>query len=112
MAGKTFTGIGVDDLLRQKPPLPRNAAADAAPADEGGVEDDVHTVNSEPTIVDEDKVAEGLQRLRSLQTMHGIPSVRADEARPRLVVDASSSEPTRIGLPAARPTAVGRSSSA
>jgi hypothetical protein len=114
MAGKTFTGIGVDDLLRQKPPLPRNAAADAVPADPLGPEDDVHSVNSEPTIVDEDKVAEGLQRLRSLQTIHGMPSARpnanVDEGRPRLVIDASSSEPTRIGLPAARPTAVGRSS--
>jgi hypothetical protein len=114
MAGKTFTGIGVDDLLRQKPPLPSNAAADAVPADAGGAEEDVHTVNSEPTVVDEDKVAEGLQRLRSLQTIHGMPSARpnvnADEGRPRLVIDASSSEPTRIGLPAARPTAVGRSS--
>ena len=64
MAGKTFTGIGVDDLLRQKPPLARNAAADAVPADAaGGEEEDVHSVNSEPTVVDEDKVAEGLQRL-------------------------------------------------
>ncbi len=114
MAGKTFTGIGVNDLLRQKPPLPRNAAADAVPPDAGEPEEDVHSVNSEPTVVDEDKVAEGLQRLRSLQTMQGIPSVRSNangnEGRPRLVIDASSSEPTRIGLPAARPTAVGRSS--
>ena len=69
MAGKTFTGIGVDDLLRQKPPLPRNVPPMPCPPIALGAEDDVHSVNSEPTIVDEDKVAEGLKRLRSLQTI-------------------------------------------
>jgi hypothetical protein len=127
MAGKTFTGIGLDDLLKENPPLPPETTADAVPVNPGEGED-AHSVNSEPTIVDAGKVAEGLQRLRSLQTIQGMPAAPPQgvstppphgmpvpppalaDAQPELVADMGSSEPTKIGMPAARPTAVGRTS--
>ena len=98
MAGKTFHGIG--DIEDEAPPLgPEGAAPDSADTS------DVRGVYSGPTVVDDDKVAEGLERLRSLE-------MPADLSEPvaELIVDSSSSEPTKIGQPfMARPTAVGRS---
>jgi len=95
MAGKTFHGIGgIED---EAPPLgPDGAAPDS---------DDIRGVYSGPTVVDDDKVAAGLERLRALE----MPAGPLDGST-ELVADASSSEPTRIGPPIMpRPTAVGRS---
>jgi hypothetical protein len=124
MAGKTFTGIGVDDLDKLIPPVGREGAApEAAPAptleDEG---EDIRGVYSGPTVVDDDKVAEGLKRLRSLERTTAVGTGPGPVATGRvaagqvavgevseLVADMDSSEPTKIGLPTQRPTTVGRS---
>jgi hypothetical protein len=97
MAGKTFHGIG--DIEDEVPPLgPEGAAPDTPDTS------DVRGVYSGPTVVDDDKVAAGLERLRALE----MPPDAAEVVE--LVADSSSSEPTKIGQPfMARPTAVGRS---
>jgi hypothetical protein len=98
MAGKTFHGIGgIED---EAPPLgPDGAAPDTADSS------DVRGVYSGPTVVDDDKVAAGLERLRALEMPADL-----SESVAELVVDSGSSEPTKIGQPfLARPTAVGRS---
>jgi hypothetical protein len=97
MAGKTFHGIG--DIEDEVPPLgPEGAAPDTPDTS------DVRGVYSGPTVVDDDKVAAGLERLRALE----MPPEAAEVVE--LVADSSSSEPTKIGQPfMARPTAVGRS---
>jgi hypothetical protein len=126
MAGKTFTGIGIEDLLREVPPVgPDGAAPEAMPASvkegspvgapDGGEEGDIRGVYSGPTVVDDDKVAEGLKRLRSLERTTAVGTgppaldpVLVGEVS-ELVADMDSSEPTKIGMPHQRPTAVGRS---
>jgi hypothetical protein len=122
MAGKTFTGIGIEDLLKEVPPVgPDGAAPEPVPnaveGGRGGSEegDDIRGVYSGPTVVDDDKVAEGLKRLRSLErttavgtgppALNPLPEGEVSE----LVADMDSSEPTKIGMPHQRPTAVGRS---
>jgi hypothetical protein len=101
MAGKTFHGIG--DIGDEAPPLgPEGAAPDTVDNPDSS---DVRGVYSGPTVVDDDKVAEGLERLRSLEMPADYSEAVAD-----MVEDSSSSEPTKIGQPfLARPTAVGRS---
>jgi hypothetical protein len=97
MAGKTFHGIG--DIEDEVPPLGPEGAAPDTPETS-----DVRGVYSGPTVVDDDKVAAGLERLRALE----MPPEAAEVVE--LVADSSSSEPTKIGQPfMARPTAVGRS---
>jgi hypothetical protein len=128
MAGKTFSGIGVDDLDKIIPPVGRDGAADAAPMRDGAADaapvprpegeegDDIRGVYSGPTVVDDDKVAEGLKRLRSLERSTAVgtgppvlaPPDPAGEVS-ELVADMDSSEPTKIGMPHQRPTAVGHS---
>jgi hypothetical protein len=148
MAGKTFSGIGVEDLDKIIPPVGRDGAADAAPMRDGAADaapmrdgaadaapmrdgaadaapvpnregedgDDVRGVYSGPTVVDDDKVAEGLKRLRSLERTTAVgtgpppltPLAPVGEVS-ELVADMDSSEPTKIGMPHQRPTAVGHS---
>jgi len=120
MAGKTFSGIGVDDLDKLIPPVGRDGAADAVPARnpdaQEGEDGDIRGVYSGPTVVDDDKVAEGLKRLRSLERTTAVGSGPPALAPPdpigevsELVADMDSSEPTKIGMPHQRPTAMGHS---
>ena len=83
MAGNTFRGVGADK------------AAPIDPLDDDRPrlidEDDARGLHSGPTVVDDQKVAEVLKKLRSLDAppgpLTGITNV---------VVDGSSSEPTRL----------------
>ena len=82
MAGKTFRGVGEDEA-----PSVRIDEDDSRPRliDE----DDARGLHSGPTVVDDQKVAEVLKKLRSLDKPPG-PLTGVTE----IVVDANSSEPT------------------
>ena len=84
MAGKTFRGVGEDEA-----PSVRIDEDDYRPRliDE----DDARGLHSGPTVVDDQKVAEVLKKLRSLDKPPG-PLTGVTE----IVVDANSSEPTRL----------------
>jgi hypothetical protein len=85
VAGKTFRGVGEDEDPSRR----------GGPDDDGrpliADEDDARGLHSGPTVVDDQKVAEVLKKLRSLDKASG-PPARVSE----VVVDANSSEPTRI----------------
>jgi hypothetical protein len=84
VAGKTFRGVGEDEA-----PSVRIDEDDSRPRliDE----DDARGLHSGPTVVDDQKVAEVLKKLRSLDRPPG-PLTGVTE----VVVDANSSEPTRL----------------
>ena len=84
MAGKIFRGVGEDEA-----PSVRIDEDDSRPRliDE----DDARGLHSGPTVVDDQKVAEVLKKLRSLDKPPG-PLTGVTE----VVVDANSSEPTRL----------------
>jgi len=84
VAGKTFRGVGEDEA-----PSLRIDEDDSRPRliDE----DDARGLHSGPTVVDDQKVAEVLKKLRSLDKPPG-PLTGVTE----VVVDANSSEPTRL----------------
>lgn len=88
MAGKTFRGVGEDGA----PSLSIGQDDDSRPRliDE----DDSRGLHSGPTVVDDQKVAEVLKKLRSLDRSPG-PLTGVTE----IVVDGSSSEPTRFDPP-------------
>ena len=77
MAGKTFRGVGQDDDDDDRPRLID--------------EDDSRGLHSGPTVVDDQKVAEVLKKLRSLDKAPG-PLTGVTE----VVLDSNSSEQTRI----------------
>ena len=77
MAGKTFRGVGQDEDDDDRPRLID--------------EDDSRGLHSGPTVVDDQKVAEVLKKLRSLDKPPG-PLTGVTE----VVIDANSSEQTRI----------------
>jgi hypothetical protein len=89
---KTYFGIGVP-------------GKDPAPTEKSR-EDDDRSDYSAPTVVDDAKVAEGLKQLRAWYQPDADPT---DDGR-ESVVD-SPSEPTKLGMPYPRPTAVGHSTS-
>ena len=89
---KTYFGIGVPGK--------------APDATEKSPEDDDRSDYSAPTVVDDAKVAEGLKQLRA---WYQPEAGEADDDR-ESVVDAPS-EPTKLGMPYPRPTAVGHSTS-
>jgi hypothetical protein len=84
VAGKTFRGVGEDEA-----PSVHIDEDDSRPRliDE----DDARGLHSGPTVVDDQKVAEVLKKLRSLDRPPG-PLTGVTE----VVVDANSSEPTRL----------------
>jgi len=84
VAGKTFRGLGKDE----DPAPDRGPAAAASDFDE---DDDARSDHSSPTIVDDKKVEEVLKKLRALDGARG-GAARVTE----VVVDANSSEPTRL----------------
>jgi hypothetical protein len=89
---KTYFGIGVPG----KEPAPTEKSR----------EDDDRSDYSAPTVVDDAKVAEGLKQLRAWYQ----PDANSTDDSRESVVDAPS-EPTRLGMPYPRPTAVGHSTS-
>src|SRR6478736_4891078 len=93
MAGKTFHGVG--DFEGESPPLRPEGAA-PSPDDESG------EAYSGPTVVDDAKIAESLQRLRSLDQ----PLAPAAGGVSMSVMDAGSAEPTRIADGPLSPPAV------
>jgi hypothetical protein len=105
MAGKTFPGIG--DLKDESPPLDPADAADSAGSQ----------AYSGPTVVDDAKVEQGLQKLRSLDAppgpLTGIHQAVTDaledpgRAAPRIPIDLQPTGP--ISVAPNRGTAVGRS---
>ena len=88
---KTYFGIGVPG----KDPAPTEKSPD----------DDDRSDYSAPTVVDDAKVAEGLKQLRAWYQ----PDANQGDDR-ESIVD-SPSEPTKLGMPYPRPTAVGHSTS-
>jgi hypothetical protein len=90
---KTYFGIGWTG---------KNPNAATEKSQDGG---DDRSDYSAPTVVDDEKVAEGLKQLRAwYQPDDGVPDQR-------MSVVEDSSEPTKLGMPYPRPTAVGRSES-
>ncbi len=88
---KTYFGIGVP-------------GKDPAPA-EKSPDDDDRSDYSAPTVVDDAKVAEGLKQLRAWYQ----PDANQGDDRESVVE--SPAEPTKLGMPYPRPTAVGHSTS-
>src|SRR6185369_5288239 len=113
MAGptKTILGLGgLEGLEQAEKALKEAAEKEAAkqaetarrdgktpPADSAAPRPDRVTAYSGPTVVDDDKVAEGLKKLRSLDDSLG-PLTGVTQA----VTDASSSEKTRVAEPGER----------
>jgi hypothetical protein len=83
VAGKTFRGVGADEA----------PALDGLDDDRPRLidEDDSRGLHSGPTVVDDQKVAEVLKKLRALDVPPG-PLTGVTE----VVLDSSSSEPTRL----------------
>src|SRR6266496_227079 len=98
MAGKTLPGVGKgggEDKSGGKDPKPAPAASTPAPIAAPATPDRSGPYSG-PTVVDDDKVAEGLRRLRSLDDPLGsLAGVT------RSVTDTSSADVTRVGSPSA-----------
>src|SRR6476660_9620284 len=93
MAGKTLPGVGKDGDKsggKDAKPAPPPARDSAAPR----VPERNTAPYSGPTVVDDDKVAEGLKKLRSLDEPLGPPSAVGQS-----VADPSSADVTRVGGP-------------
>jgi hypothetical protein len=90
---KTYFGIGVP-------------GKDPDPTEKSPEDDDRNSDYSAPTVVDDAKVAEGLKQLRAWYQ----PDAGGTDDDRESVVD-SPSEPTKLGMPYPRPTAVGHSTS-
>src|SRR5262245_34396682 len=91
---KTYFGIGW-------------SGKDPAATEPGQADADDRSDYSAPTVVDDEKVAEGLKQLRAWYQ----PDPNAPDDR-ILIVDDAPSEPTKLGMPYPRPTAVGHSTAA
>ena len=90
---KTYFGIGVP-------------GKDPDPTEKSPEDEDRNSDYSAPTVVDDAKVAEGLKQLRAWYQ----PDAGETDDDRESVAD-SPSEPTKLGMPYPRPTAVGHSTS-